>query len=364
MPLFLSLVVIFATLSAQAKEISSTRALYLSDTKFDAAGESQIKTFKVSKNAIGFQINILGDRDSYLVSYLESPKGEVFVSDEPQGVVISKVEREKEPAVGQMLSPNRSLPGIFHGTGTLLFPNSDNLKVSMGDWKFRIRAFGKPAGEPEITNVTIVVKELGDGEVAYAVLPIYTHFKISGGFSPEGKNTTEVLASASEVFKALGIRFKVQKSDNFEEDISANYFPEKFFRKEKESDGIHIYFGDQQLPNSICGISANLPGMTLMNSPVRTGVYLTSKVPDHSNQDIGHILSHEIGHQLGLFHVSERYFVNETVLKDNISDTHKGNEDRFNVMYPDTLMPEPHFTAGQAIVLLKNPLLKLFDNSN
>lgn len=332
-----------------AIQSSTLQFIKIEKIKFNSDILSPTLDFEVPRHTISFVINILGDRScsTYLVNRLTAPNGKDVVNG------------GDNVDLGQLADgPNRSTLGIIPGTGSLLVPNHPSIKVSPGKWKLQL------AGCQSTTaNVAVTFKVLNGlpkgGEVHLRVFLTGAH-----GWTKEtaasNKDFLEMVETARSIFARVDIKLTI---DNISSIAKKHRRPSLAkidqltgLTSGSTSNGQLNVFVVDKLTDNLDGMSLSLgvPGPVSSDSSANSGVlvFAESTGPKTSPHELGVFLAHEIGHYLGLYHVSDS--INGP---DVLSDTDIADELNLMNKAPFAFGGLPTLTPQQVQILRLSPLV-------
>lgn len=320
--------------------------------------------FTLPDDVISFTIIFVEQADSALmaVTHLNGPEGEALISPMPEGYVPSVSDQFLGPFPGAFYSPNRSAASAT-GAGALLVPNNPDVVVQGGEWRVRFAAVNPSTGAAAETraDVQILVKRAVEAP-ACGRLPIHLYFTGAHGWTaetaPDDADFQAALARMRGFYDGVGITLDPITYDDVEdppEEVEATGGPgsalHQLFATNAYDDGLAIFFVARlgsPFGGGIGGVAGGVPGPTLQPGTPRSGVVVATELME-SPEAIGHIMGHESGHFLGLFHSIE--FFGQT---DQIADTPTSPGDQSNLMFPTVTAGEAMLSPGQGWVLHKN----------
>lgn len=320
--------------------------------------------FTLPDDVISFTIVFVEEVDSALmtVTHLNGPDGETLVSPMPEGYTPSARDQFIGPFPGGFYSPNRSAASAT-GAGGLLVPNNPDIAVQGGEWQVRFAAINGLTGRAAETraNVQILVKRAVEAP-ACGRLPVHMHFTGAHGWTadnaPDDADFQRALDRMRGFYADVGITLDPITYDDVEdppEEVDATGGPgsamHSLFATNAYDDGLAIFFVARitsPFGTGVGGVAGGIPGPTLQPGTPRSGVVVATQLEDDP-EAIGHIMGHESGHFLGLFHSVE--FIGET---DQIADTPTNTRDQSNLMFPTVTAGEAMLSPGQGWVLHKN----------
>lgn len=339
----------------------------------DSEGLSETLHFDIGDCADGFAVVVTGpDSVHFLVHTLTGPQGTVFVTDEQTGSS-NPMDQFMSPFPEQFNSPNRVVSA--GGASAALVPNASGVEVTPGAYQMVIRG-GTPTGggfgASEITpyvggvEVQILYKtwsSLDEG----GTLPINLYFSGAGDVTAATAGDsllfTRAVERLAEIYQQMGVTlgevnyYDVDSSYRTITSIEgpSNDLSNMFRLSADKPEGLNYFFVDrfevQGMPGgSIGGISGGVPGPPLHNGSPKSGVAVSVAAAGNNPDILAHIMAHEGGHFLGLFHVIE-FIGAEDPLEDTPNNQSGGST---NLMYP-AVGGGTSLTADQTSVVHHHP---------
>jgi hypothetical protein len=255
--------------------------------------------------------------------------------------------------------------------------------VKGGDWLFRLRATGvlKTAGDvisyppvPSTADVTILARTQPIPE--NGVLRLHLHFTGVGDLTAESAPTNERLsngiAEATQIMASAGIQLEIagyHDVPGIEEDptllalestIGNPNDLSKLLLLGQGDDvaALNVFFvksiykdGDFAGGGLVLGIAAGIPGPAFLGPSYRSGVVIAVFEEGEGEDYMGNVISHEIGHYLGLYHSTE----SNGALHDTLSDT--AEDDNQNLMFWAYSPAQKSLSPHQTTVMRSHPLI-------
>lgn len=336
----------------------------------DRSGVSEDITFEVPDDAIAFTIFGIGSEsaDYYVVEHLENPEGEAFVSENP-GTPPGPFDQFLSPWPGQFRSPNRAAPS--ESMATLLFPNNPELPISAGTWTLRVAGLDPNSGQPSQGEVLVTVRvKRAPKAPARGLLKLNLYFTGARGWTAdtalEDDDFVAALDRMSAFYEAVGIDVVPVSFNDIDQDYATidnfmggadNELNEMFTLGETE-EGVNLFFVERfggQFGGAIGGIAGGIPGPSgaFLGGTSRSGVAVATNI-DPNPGAIGHVMGHETGHYLGLFHTSEAAVPG---VNDPIPDTAEGERGSTNLMFPTVTAGDATLSEQQGQIVRGNPTI-------
>lgn len=300
------------------------------------------------------------------VGLLEGPEGQVLVSENPPGGV-DPIAQFASVFPGPFSSPNRYATAAT-GVAGLLAPNNPAVAVSPGIWQVQLLA-ANGQGRPVSTEVALSARIKRAASLSpCGVLDVHLFFSGSRDLTAANAPTDDfvqgALARMETFYAGIGIQLGEITYDDATgpQVVDATGGPgsdlHAFFAQGRYASGVQFFFVDRITSPlgggaTIAGIAGGTPGPTDTPETVRSGVVLATSATDDPKA-MGHVMGHEAGHFLGLYHTQE--FIG---IKDQFDDTPEGDAGQVNIMYPTVTPEDVSFSAGQGAIIRGNASVKV-----
>ncbi len=327
-------------------------------------GLSERLDFTIPECATSYLLTVSGPDDVLLaLERLVSPSGERWI--------------EGPTPFGQLSSPVPMAAAL--GVASAFVSNSD-VPFETGSYRARIEA-GRPqglglapfSGEIEVELLWKNVDTLAEG----GELDINLYFSGAADLSAANAPTSVVLQAALDGLAETYAQVGIALGDVSYADIPAEFrtitsldgpdndLSRMFSLSGGSAGGLNLFFVERfdvlgGLGDGIGGISGGLPGPALRPGSPRSGVAVALQATRdvEGNQDpalLAHVMAHEGGHYLGLFHTVEVFGGG-----DPLADTPEGLGETTNLMFP-TVGGDTQLTPSQARVVHQHPEVTLED---
>ncbi len=339
-------------------------------------------------------VDIPDDVYSVAITVTEGDEDDNFLvtdwSDEDGFYIVPEGWEETQQICYQNCN-NRTMPRP--GAYGILAPNNPDSKVEPGEHQFRVHALAMPAigfqfdepdvGTSESVRVTVHAEIVDDEIPDTGTINLNLFFTGSNDWTASSAASDSefqaMLDEVDDVYDQVGINL----GDISYHDVSSDYAVledimsgsgdmAQMMRESSRGDhvGPSVFFvselnafggifgkddiaGDNlQAGGGVLGISAGIPGPMIIDGSPASGVAVAvdSSMADGS-PGLTHVVAHELGHYLGLFHTSEQMAFGPTPEHDPLPDT--AEDDTSLLMHAtgdgDTL------SEWQGRVMRKNP---------
>lgn len=308
-----------------------------------SGGDTPPIGFELPAGATSFMVLLKGPDDvTFIVKTMQDPNGLMLVTDDTTNV--TQVEQYLlGPFAAQFKSPNRVVQDV--GLAAALFPNNPGVTVVPGSYSMVATGITISGNQGFPYQGQVQASLLyRTREPAAGVLPVTLYFTGAAGITaasaPDDQYIQAAMTRLSEIYAQANLRI----GEVAYVDVDARFLTidatgqdglleELFTQSAGSGPGLHYFFIDSfegGFPGAtIAGISGGLPGPAGAVGSVNAGVAVSITVPNGDSGILAHVMAHEGGHWLGLFHTSEVIGT-----EDQMPDTPAGQAGENYLMYP------------------------------
>ncbi len=309
----------------------------------NASGEAMID-FDLPPGTTSFMVTLVADPNALMIiKNLDGPTGNLVTDDTSN---VTQIEMFLlGPFAAQFKSPNR----VIQDTGWFasLFPNNPGVTVSGGNYQMVVTGIVPQGqqGRPYQGDVQARLLYRTE-EPAASSVDLVLYFTGAGGITAESAPNDALIQDAlvelGNIYGSAGISLgnvtyleadAQYRTITVSTDGSPGAREEMFEGTAGNGPGLHFFFVDRfeaAFPGAtIAGVSGGIPGPALAPGSPSSGVAVAISTAMGSAATLAHVMAHEGGHWLGLFHTSEI-----TGTEDQHPETPSGQAGDTHLMYP------------------------------
>jgi hypothetical protein len=329
-----------------------------------SSGDSEEISFELPDGVVSFALLIRGTVDGYyIVKRLTGPLGTLVTDDASNVTPIEQfIFGQFAP---QFKSPNRVVQD--RGLAAFAFPNNPSVQVSGGMHTAVISAFSLNNGQPmpRAGSVDVAVQYRREAVVT-GHINVSLYFTGAGGLTADTAPTSPLIMGALDHLRTIYEQANIHVGDVAYYDIdpmfetisgidgSGDDLERMFELTNGKGAGLHYFivqrFEAGALPGAnVAGVSGGLPGPGLSLGSPNSGVAVALAPVMDDPSVLAHVMAHEGGHWLGLFHTAEIIGT-----EDQMPDTPSGQASNTFLMYP-TVGGGTSISTNQANVMRQHP---------
>lgn len=285
--------------------------------------------------------------DKVFLADLISPLGEKLVVNNI-GRSYSRVPSFLYSTMRSELRPEQVIPNIFAVSSARL------QTLTPGVWKFRLAQNSRDA------LVSIHIKRTRFLQAPSLKLKVYVEDYFSNKLGLR-KGIEQAIDQMRELYQTLGIRLDIEVIDFWKDPMLATndllIKVKKYSQTKRSHQSIFITPRvDASIKKDFQGLAACLPFAISTNFSCPLVVAIGDHTEEISKRRLAKVLSHELAHGLGLFHLTDDYYP-YTLLTDRLEDTSL-SDDINNVMHKTSKVEKlPEFSSLQIEWMLRQAIL-------
>lgn len=316
--------------------------LELGPVQTNVRGEAEVE-LELPEGVVSFTVVLVASREvTSIIKTMDGPEGRL-VTDDPANV--TQIEQFLlGPFAPQFKSPNRVIQD--KGVAAALFPNNPMVRVTGGSYRMTIAAVNLRGNQatPYIGPVEVEVyyrtRALASGR-----LDVRLYFTGAGDLDSDSAKDSPMVQRALEGLALIYGQANLELGELSYHDVDSAYrtisgidgsgdtLEQMFELTAGNGPGLHFFFVDRfegGFPGAmVAGISGGLPGPPLRTGSPSSGVAVALSAVNGDPETLAHVMGHEGGHWLGLFHTSEI-----TGTEDQLPDTPGGQAGQPFLMFP------------------------------